>query len=118
MNTVSITCYQKGCGYSPFPMEKGFYERARRTHESWHCPAGHAQHFAGESDEDRLERENKHLRRERDRWQANYERAWRDARICPWPTCREYVYSSRDSLYDHMRRAHGMPTVALVREAS
>lgn len=118
MKTVEIQCCVAGCGHSPFPMAESFYDRARRTHESWHCPAGHSQHFVGKSEEEKLrdalalaERSKKTL----ERW---WERARDEGRQCPWPTCRSYVYASRSSMYDHMRRAHDMPTVELVEEAS
>ena len=116
MKTVEIQCCVAGCGHSPFPMAESFYERARRTHEFWHCPAGHAQHFTGESEEERLSREVKTLRRQLATVRELYERADALARKCPWPGCRSYVYSSRDSMYDHLRRTHGMPVVAEIQE--
>jgi hypothetical protein len=119
VNTVAITCCVEGCGYSPFPMERGFYDRALHTHEFWHCPAGHSQHFVGETDQQKRHRlEVERLNQQIANWRRHAEALEALGRTCPWPTCREYVYSSRDSLYEHMRRTHGMPTLALVREAS
>jgi hypothetical protein len=100
-------------------MERGFYNRALHTHEFWHCPAGHSQHFVGETDQQKRHRlEVERLNQQIANWRRHAEALEALGRTCPWPTCREYVYSSRDSLYEHMRRTHGMPTLALVREAS
>lgn len=117
MQIVEMQCCVAGCGHSPFPMASQFYERARRTHEFWTCPAGHRQHFTGESEEE--ERHRKELA-SKDRIIANWRDRWQESfdlsRTCPWPTCRSFVYSTRDSMYEHMRRAHAMPTVTAVNE--
>ena len=119
MQIVTITCCEPGCGYSPFPMEQGFYNRAQETHEWWTCPTGHKQHFVGESDKDRQHRlEVERLERRIADWEGAYNRVSAESRRCPWPTCRDYVYASRDSMFEHMRRIHGMPLLAAVREAS
>ena len=118
MNVVRVTCARSGCGYSPFPMDEGVNQRARRTHETFHCPSGHPNHYAGESDIERLEREIRWLKQQLARTvsRGQYDQAVAESRRCPWPTCREYVYASRQSMYEHMRRQHDMPTVVLVAE--
>jgi len=99
-------------------MEQSYYNRCRSTHEDWRCPAGHVRCFVGETDEQiRHRREVARLEQRIENYVSFYEREHDDARRCPWPTCRDYVYSSRSSMYEHMRRRHGMPAVALVREA-
>ena len=116
MQIREITCCQSGCGYSPFPMEEGFYLRARRTHEFWTCPAGHRQHFAGESDHEREMRLLKEGHAREVRLLEGDAAHWRSmALMCPWPTCREFEYANRDGVYQHMVRVHGMPRLADVR---
>lgn len=114
-----ITCATAGCGHSPFPIDKQFEQRARETHESFYCPAGHSLSWKIESRKERNHRlVVEQLKRESRSWEAGYYRERREARRCPWPTCRTYVYASRDSMYEHMRRIHDMPILAAVRDAS
>ena len=121
MKIVEIQCYYAGCGHSPFPMAEKFYERARRTHELWTCPAGHQQKFVGETQEEKeikelkqsviwLRRDNKYLRKDR----------LSVSRTCPWPNC-EFVASSGSSwdrrpLWSHMRAIHEMPALYQILE--
>lgn len=87
-------------------LSDSMYHELRRTRASFYCPAGHSQQFTGGCEHEQTARRQREAR-------EHYER---ESRRCPWPTCRVYVYSSRDSLYHHMQRAHGMPTLAAVRE--
>lgn len=75
--TVRINCVKDGCG--TFPMDRALYNRYKRTGETWHCPAGHAQHFTESTEQklrdriDGLERKVKRLKRHAD----NSHQAWR-----------------------------------------
>lgn len=114
MNVVAITCYKPGCGYSPFPMERQFYERARETHEYWHCPAGHQQHFVGETETETLKRENLRLRGDVTRWRRRAEWAESYTR-CPWPGCDDDREMRKGGpLSIHLQRRHGALTLAEV----
>ncbi|MFH2071907.1 MAG: hypothetical protein ABIJ75_03525 [Actinomycetota bacterium] len=118
MNIVEVICGMAGCGYSPFPMEKSYYERVRRTGETWYCPGGHARCYndGKTADEVEIDRLNARIREMYERFGEQLQAAWDRSHQCPWPGCRDYVYASRDSMYGHMRRAHGMPVAALVLE--
>lgn len=119
MSDVSyITCAKAGCGYSPFPMDAQFEQRARRTHERFYCPAGHPLSFRGKTEEqkriDYLER--------RVEWWKEYCDSIRDDRdrfrfTCQWVGC---GFRAKDDagLHTHMRARHDMPTLAEIREAS
>lgn len=50
---VTETCCQKGCNVT-FAMTTEFYNRVRNDHSWWYCPLGHAQHYTGTSDEQKL----------------------------------------------------------------
>lgn len=118
MDVVEVQCPTAGCGHSPFPVAETFHERAQRTHEVFHCPAGHELLFPGESEVEKLEKEVRRLTQV-----LGWTRETRDdmadlARQCPWPTCRGHVYFDRSGMYRHMERAHGMPRLAEVKEAS
>lgn len=118
-DVVWVPCATASCGYSPFPMDAQFVARARETHESFYCPAGHSLSWQVESKMERKHREEiEQLKRQIESWASGYEREHDESRRCPWPTCRVYVYASRDSMYEHMRRTHDMPLMAAVREAS
>lgn len=43
------------CGMA-FAMPKDYQERRRKDHESFYCPAGHRQHYLGETEETKLRR--------------------------------------------------------------
>jgi hypothetical protein len=47
-----------------FAMPETWMTHYRKTHEYFHCPAGHSQHFTGETEEERL---RKQLAREQSR---------------------------------------------------
>lgn len=49
-----VTCCN--CGLL-FGLESSHKQRLLRSHETFTCPAGHQQHFTGESDVERLKRE-------------------------------------------------------------
>lgn len=62
-----------------FAMPTDFQRARRADHEWFHCPAGHPQHYTGETEAERLRRE---LQKERDRvalWQQMEESASRRA---------------------------------------
>jgi hypothetical protein len=116
MQVKEVVCCYEGCGYSPFPMEEGFFDRAKRTHEFWTCPAGHRQHFASETLEERRIRE---LRAEVERvtelaqsYRKQLAHPW-----CPWVGC-EFQAASLTGLQTHLRARHGMPTLAAVSEVA
>lgn len=116
MKTVEIQCCIARCGHSPFPMAESFYKRARKTHEYWHCPAGHSQHFTGETDEEKLERQVKSLRRQLESSQWNNDALRRQVHRCPWIGCSFIAHPVNDydvrAMWSHLRQAHGMPTRA------
>lgn len=56
-----VNCYS--CG-TTFGMESGFYADRLRDHKNFYCPNGHSQHFIGETEAERLQ---KQLDRERNR---------------------------------------------------
>lgn len=116
MTTVceTLTCPTEGCGYSPFPMDAGFMARARKTHETFYCPAGHSQYFAGKSKEEKLADEIASLERRIVDYRERLEEAQRS---CRWIEC-FFVGATRQGLHQHMRAVHGMPTLAQVAEAS
>lgn len=66
--TVRINCVKDGCG--TFPMDQALYHRYKQSGETWHCPAGHAQHFT-ESTESKLRNKVKQLQQEIKRLERN-----------------------------------------------
>lgn len=112
-----VTCYKAGCGYSPFPMERGLYDRCVETHEDFICPNGHRQQFAGESQRERagrLERRIEHYRLVI----VDLRDMLNQARCrCPWTGC-GFQSTSEQGRSTHMQRMHGMPTLAALEEAS
>jgi hypothetical protein len=50
-----IECNHEGCGVI-FGMTKTFQDARRKDHKTWYCPNGHARHYPGESEEERLRR--------------------------------------------------------------
>jgi hypothetical protein len=114
VNIVEVTCGAKGCGYSPFPMEEGFYKRCVRTHETWYCPGGHARAYLGKTaEEEKIER----LLRDNDRLLVTIAdlREALNHPWCLWPGC-EFRATGTAGLRTHMRAKHGMPTLATVQE--
>ena len=121
MKIVEVSCGKKGCGYSPFPMEENYYDRVRRTGETWYCPGGHPRCYnGGRSKEEiqadeiaQLEKRVEHLRRNLD-WQVTYRHEKEAERwICRWTGC-EFQAANLHGLRTHMRATHGMPTLAVV----
>jgi hypothetical protein len=115
MKTVEVSCAWEKCGYSPFPMEAGFYDRAQKNKETFYCPAGHANIFSGKpwrEEKQTLKRRIELLKEERTFYKDQSLRAWR---TCPWPEC-DFVASSGNSwdrrpLWNHMRAKHSMPAL-------
>lgn len=62
------------CGI-PFAMESDFQRRRRNDHETFWCPAGHAQHYTGKSEEQRLHEQLEATRRRLENAQLNVDRA-------------------------------------------
>ena len=118
MEIVQITCATPGCGYSPFPMEEGYYQRAKRTHEHFLCPAGHSNAFLAATKEERIIKEQGKsilaLRQRVRRLELALVEAHSD---CPWIEC-EFIGATPGGLRTHLRAAHGMPTLAMAAEAS
>lgn len=115
METELTQCATAGCGHSPFPLSSAFVARARRTGETFFCPAGHSLHF-GEGTEAQQRRRIKDL-------EIRLEEAFAEktliSRTCPWVGC-PFVAASGDEwnrapLHTHMRAIHGMPTLAEVK---
>jgi hypothetical protein len=59
----AVTCC--ACG-TAFGMAKELRESRLQDHKSFYCPNGHSQHYAGETDEEKLRKENKRLAQQRD----------------------------------------------------
>ena len=128
METELLQCATAGCGYSPFPVSTSFIQRARRTHETFHCPAGHSNYFPQKSDTEKLSERVRHLEGQLRRYEELQAKVsqlqdlrLRSSRLCPWPGC-EFVASAgndwdRRALRAHMRSSHGMPSMAEVEEA-
>lgn len=53
-----ITCCHTGCGIQ-FGIEADYVKRLRQTHAWFYCPNGHHQHFPGETEAERLQRQLK-----------------------------------------------------------
>ena len=77
----STTCY--ACGVH-FAMESNYYNKRLQDHGTFHCPSGHAQHFTGTNDVDRLkaelEAQKQRTIREEARAMRNYEAMERQKR--------------------------------------
>ncbi|MDN5726081.1 MAG: hypothetical protein L0G99_09160 [Propionibacteriales bacterium] len=63
---VIITCCR--C-YFEFGMPETMYERVTKNHSDWYCPNGHAQHFTGKTEEERLREEVTFQRGRAKSWQ-------------------------------------------------
>ena len=81
---VQVTCCN--CG-ATIALHRQHHQQLKRTHETFYCPNGHPQHFAGKTDEQmRIEV----LERQLDSWRE-WAEDWRDAKhdlavaatICP-----------------------------------
>lgn len=66
---VTETCCS--CGM-PFAMTADFQQRRRRDRETFHCPAGHPQHYTGKTEEQKVREE---LERTRSNLEAEKSRA-------------------------------------------
>lgn len=63
---VQVTCCHEGCG-CVFGLSRAHYTALRETHAWFHCPNGHSQRFAIESEKERLERLLREEREQRER---------------------------------------------------
>ena len=66
------------CGMA-FAMTKSFYNRKRKNHERFYCPAGHGQHYAGESEEEKLKEQLSREKLERQGAEDRAEKSWQRA---------------------------------------
>lgn len=55
------------CGVS-FAMTADFQKRKRQDRTIFYCPAGHKQHYTGESEEEKLRRDNQNLKQQQARY--------------------------------------------------
>lgn len=53
-------------------MSEDMYNQRLEDHQTWHCPNGHAQHFTGKSEAQKLREENERLEN-----RVAQERSWR-----------------------------------------
>lgn len=80
------------------------------TGKIFYCVNGHGQVFGdGCVHQQELQTEVDRLRRQVREASRTIAMAYAESRRCPWPGCRDYVYSSRGGMYAHMRQVHGMP---------
>lgn len=85
-DTVRINCINDKCG--TFVMDERLNARYKRTGETFYCPAGHAQHYTGESTESKLKKKNKELKRKIERLEERVEK-YRDHLSDQWDAIRE-----------------------------
>jgi hypothetical protein len=50
---VALTCCHQDCGMT-FAVPSWWENARRRDHAWWYCPKGHSQHFAGQSETEKL----------------------------------------------------------------
>lgn len=48
----TVTCCHSGCGIT-FAVPDWWVKSRRTDHQRWYCPSGHAQHFSGQTDDER-----------------------------------------------------------------
>jgi hypothetical protein len=99
---VEINCARKGC-YAIITVHPDDEARLRRTHETFYCPAGHSNYFAGKTTEEKrveeLERRVELSGRVADEWRERWEEQNRTSSIlmhgvqvcplgCGWKTNR------------------------------
>jgi hypothetical protein len=129
---VTINCAREGC-YAIITLHPDDERRLRRTHESFYCPAGHGNHFpgqtAGEKERDELSKRVDLLKRCVEEWRERWEGEHRTSsllthgvQVCPlgcgWSTRRRLPWhpEERDvarfldrvwlDLTDHLLREH------------
>lgn len=116
MSFTAETCCVSGCGVS-FMMENNFIRKRREKHDDFYCPNGHAQHYTGETEAQRLTRILEAERNATESWRQRakgYDRARAAAvgqvtriknrierGVCP--RCNR----SFDNLRRHMKGKHG-----------
>lgn len=70
---VVVNCCQ--CNM-PFALTDDFQVARRRDHAWFYCPLGHAQHYSGKSDEEKLRDQLRRAQEATKRAQADYEQEW------------------------------------------
>ena len=105
---VHIACATEKCGHT-ICMKPEVQARYRRTHETYRCPAGHANYYPAETDEEKdLRRAKATLNRWRELWdreRAEHNAARKLARTCP--LCGMVIPRTRRHLPEHLRTVHG-----------
>lgn len=101
----TLDCATEGC-YAVITVHPNEERRLRRTHETFYCPAGHSNYFAGKTDEEKRIEELERREANLERWlEGAYEQSegLRDAltavahsmQVCPlgcgWKTSRRLV---------------------------
>ena len=121
----AFACATEGC-QSTIHLHHEVEEKLRRTHETFYCPAGHHNYFAGETDE---QREISRLKRSVDRWQDLYDEMlderdeWKlFAKQCPLDCGYRVVRKSKRenihlALAFHLVEVHGAEYLARVDES-
>lgn len=113
----TFACCHSSCAHV-ICFEPEVEARLRRTHEFFRCPAGHDQHFGGETAQERTIRELKERVAKLEHtitWQREETDRLRMERWeCRWSGC-EFEGKNLAGLRTHMRAVHGMPALALVR---
>lgn len=107
-------CARQGC-HARICLSAEANERARRTHESFYCTSGHRNYFSDKTEHekkiDQLRKRLESVEYMRDYWHRKHDEL---ARACPWTLC-GFVGSDPKGMRQHMRKAHGMPTLGFVR---
>lgn len=117
LDHTAINCGKEGCGAVVW-MTSADLARRERTHETWYCPNGHPRAFLGKTaQEKKIERLTAEVE-----WYEGLVQELQDTiesvrSTCTWTGC-GFVGSSQRARTNHMIRAHGMPSLAAVREAS
>lgn len=115
MTCRQFACAQSGC-QNTIHLHHDVEQKLRRTHETFYCPAGHSNYFAGTSDDQKtIER----LERSVDRWQELWEEMadsrdeWKlAAKQCPFECGFRVIRKSklanvRFALANHLIEEHG-----------
>lgn len=111
----TFACATRGC-QSTIHLHHDIEERLRRTHETFYCPAGHHNYFAGKTDEEkRVAGLEQRVERFRELWSEALEEReeWRlRAKCCPFGCGFRVLYkrlpeSIEATLILHLVEEHG-----------